>query len=63
VVATRSVGIAVFNDVRNAVDCPAVDAYRQKLLEGTTPNPAPAPNSECAPSFGNTDIYGGPFTP
>jgi hypothetical protein len=62
-VATRSVGIAAFNDVRNAADCPAVDAYRQKLLEGATPNPAPAPNSECPANFGNTDIYGGPFTP
>jgi hypothetical protein len=63
VVATRSVGIAAFNDVRRAEDCPAIDVYRQKLLEGTTPNPAPAPNGECPAMFGNTDIYGGPFLP
>jgi hypothetical protein len=62
-VATRSVGIAAFNDVRSAADCPAVDVYRQKLLEGTTPNPAPAPGSECPATFGNSDIFGGPFLP
>jgi hypothetical protein len=61
ILATRSAGIATFNDMRGAADCPAVDLYRQRLLEGATPNPAPAPNSECPTTFGNTDIYGGPF--
>jgi hypothetical protein len=59
VAATRTAGIATFNDVRNAADCPAIDTYRQKLIDGTTPNPTPAPN-EC-PTFGNSDIYGGAF--
>jgi hypothetical protein len=31
--ATRTYGIGVFNDVRNAADCPAVDEYRQGLHE------------------------------
>ncbi|MDQ6776016.1 MAG: hypothetical protein M3071_07310, partial [Actinomycetota bacterium] len=63
VVATRTAGIATFNDVRNATDCPAIDIYRQNLIDGTTPNPRPAPNTDCPPMFGNSDIYGGTFLP
>jgi hypothetical protein len=42
--------------VRNAADCPAVDAYRQSLLNGT-PIAKPAPNSDCPATFGNSDIF------
>jgi hypothetical protein len=85
--ATRSYGAAVWNDMRNGADCPAVDAYRQALHdaavdsgqqtaeaeeprgessgEAAADDPAapqpPAPQQQCAPNFGNSDIYGGSF--
>jgi hypothetical protein len=34
--ATRDFGAAVWNDVRNAEDCPAIDAYRQDLHDEAT---------------------------
>jgi len=59
-VATRGYGAAVWNDVRNAADCPAVDAYRQSLVNGS-PIAAPAPQQDCPATFGNTDIFGGSY--
>ena len=59
--ATNAFGVAVWNDARNAADCPAIDAYRQSLVDGT-PGTRPAPQQDCLPNFGNTDIYGGSYT-
>jgi hypothetical protein len=59
--ATNDFVVGVWNDVRNAADCPPVDTYRQNLVNGTTPNPKPAPNSDCPPTFGNSDIFGGSY--
>jgi hypothetical protein len=59
--ATRSFGAAVWNDARNAADCPAIDAWRQALQDGNTTAVAPAPHQDCPGGFGNTDIYGGSF--
>jgi hypothetical protein len=58
--ATNEFGVAVWNDVRNAADCPAIDAYRQSLVDGD-PIARPAPQQDCPPNFGNSDIYGGSY--
>ncbi len=52
--------VAVWNDVRNAADCPAVDAFRQSLANGS-PIAKPAPAASCPATFGNSDIFGGNF--
>jgi hypothetical protein len=54
--ATRTYGAAVWNDTRAASDCPATDAWRQSL-EDNNPIATPAPQQDCAPSFGNSDIF------
>jgi hypothetical protein len=55
--ATRTGAIGVWNDVRNAADCPAIDAYRLSLRTGT-PLPTPAPQADCPATWGNSDIFG-----
>ena len=59
-VATNTYGAAVWNDVRNAADCPAIDAYRQSFQTGGS-LPAPAVQSACPATFGNSDIRGGSY--
>jgi len=58
--ATRTYGAAVWNDARNAADCPAIDAWRMSLRTGTTVA-RPAPEQDCPANFGNSDIFGGAF--
>jgi hypothetical protein len=64
-VATNTYGAAVWNDTRNAADCPAIDAWRaaaQSAIENGTDIPAaPAPQQACLPTFGNSDIFGGSY--
>jgi hypothetical protein len=55
--ATRTYGVAVWNDTRAAADCPAIDAWRQALNDGVTTVARPAPQQDCAPNFGNSDIF------
>jgi hypothetical protein len=57
--AANTFGAAVWNDTRNAQECPAVDTYRENLQLGTTPDPAPNPPTSCGATstFGNSDIY------
>jgi hypothetical protein len=60
IVATNDFAAAVWNDVRNAAVCDAINAYRQSLVDGS-PIARPAPGTDCPATFGNTDIYGGTF--
>jgi hypothetical protein len=60
--ATNDFAVAAWNDAREALDCPAIDAYRQALADGEEAT-APAPQVDCDPPdpettlFGNTDIW------
>jgi len=49
--------------VRNAADCPAIDSWRQAaqdaIANGTAVPTKPAPQQDCPPTFGNSDIFGG----
>ncbi|MDP9260833.1 MAG: glycoside hydrolase [Actinomycetota bacterium] len=59
-VASRTYGAAVWNDARNAADCPAIDAWRESNITGGSVA-RPAPQQDCPASFGNSDIYGGSY--
>ena len=59
-VATDSAGFAVYNDVRNAADCPLIDSFREAKATGSTAV-RPSPNTDCPAIFGNSDIYGGSY--
>src|SRR5439155_5387 len=58
--ATRTYGAAVWNDTRNGVDCAAMDAWRMSLRTGSSVD-KPAPQKDCAPTFGDSDIFGGAY--
>jgi hypothetical protein len=59
--ATNDYGAAVWNDVRNGADCPAMDVWRASL-RGIGPSVlTPAPQQDCPATWGNTDIFGGTY--
>jgi hypothetical protein len=60
-VATNTYGAGVWNDTRNAADCPAIDTWRA-LAQSDPTAPKPAPQQACPPTFGNSDIFGGSYT-
>jgi hypothetical protein len=58
--ATDDFGVAVWNDVRDAATCEAVDEWRAEVQEEGPPLDAtdrPAIQQECDPTFGNSDIW------
>jgi hypothetical protein len=59
-VAGNSYATAVWNDVREGADCPAIDVWRQGVQTATTADdvPTPEPQQDCPATFGNTDIFG-----
>jgi hypothetical protein len=64
--ATRDSVTVIWNDARRAADCPAIDAYRDDVANGTaagvsTDPTRPAPEQQCPATFGNTDIFGGSY--
>ena len=58
--ATRSYGAVVWIDARDATVCPAVNAYRQSLIDRSPITP-PSPLTDCPPDFGNLDIFSGSY--
>jgi hypothetical protein len=58
--ATNNYATFVWNDARDAADCPAMDAYRMSLQNDDPDDdlPAPAVQQVCPATFGNTDIFG-----
>jgi hypothetical protein len=58
--ASRTYGAAVWNDVSNAADCPAIDAWSASLYTDS-PRPTPAPQQDCPATYGNIDVRGGTY--
>ena len=73
--ATNGGAVAVWNDARDAAVCPEIDAFRQEIVDSggageigevderdeppLQEGDAPAPATDCPPTFGNTDIWAG----
>jgi hypothetical protein len=56
--ASRTYGVGVWTDARNADVCQAIQDWRaQSLAAGKPVVPAPWPAADCPPKFGNADIW------
>jgi hypothetical protein len=58
--ATNDFGAFLWNDVRTALDCAAVDAWRSALRTKDKKDdpPRPEPNNDCSADFGDSSIFG-----
>jgi hypothetical protein len=57
--AARTYGVGVWTaDARDALDCPAIDDWRQSLFTDS-PLPQPNPATDCPGAFGNINMYAG----
>jgi hypothetical protein len=55
--ATNGYAVAVWNDVRDASVCPAINQYWVDLRTEDAEAEAPAPNTDCPLFWGNSDIW------
>ena len=56
--ASRTYGLGVWIDARNAAVCPTIQNWRaQSLAAGQPVIPAPWPLADCPATFGNTDVW------
>jgi hypothetical protein len=60
--ATNDGVFGAWNDARDASDCPAIDAWRQSLIDGGSIS-TPAVQQDCPDDFGALSVYGGWYTP
>jgi hypothetical protein len=59
--ATNTYAAAVWNDTRNASPCDAVNTWRAQVQATLSLAGRPAVQQACAPTFGNSDIFGGSY--
>jgi hypothetical protein len=55
--AMNDFGVAVWQDARDASDCPAIDTWRAGVQTSLSLANPPAVQQQCEPTFGNTDIF------
>jgi len=62
--ASRTYGVGLWTDTREAADCPAMDSWRQASLDaGSIVFPVPWPLGDCPANFGDSDIFSATTAP
>jgi hypothetical protein len=56
--ASRTYGVGLWTDARDAADCPAMDSWRKASVDaGTIVFPVPWPLGDRPATFGHSDIF------